>query len=378
MSFLWIAIVTVWAVFGIALLVRGLAWGKWRAFSHALAYHILIVGALVMVLPFAWMLSTSLKDFQSANQTPPSWMPTGVRYFASSPDGKGEIEVGIIQEDTPQPWETLQTLDKVTVAPIKDLNRETSHFEVSGMALRRERSPRWENYVEAWNSPAKGNPEAPVTFARYFWVSGVSTILTTLGTLLTSVLAAYAFAKMRFRGSGLLFYIVLATMMIPGQVLLIPNFLILSELPRFTFGLQWLDNYPSLIAPWLASVFAIFLLRQFFMGIPDELWEAAQLDGAGRWSYLWRIMVPMSVPALITAGLFVFLGEWNSLIWPLIVTTSPNMRTLMVGLQTLNDEMGNEYQILMAASTMAIAPILVAFFFLQRFFVEGVARVGIR
>ena len=167
-------------------------------------------------------------------------------------------------------------------------------------------------------------------------------------------------------------------MMVPGQVLLIPNFLILAQLPEWTFGMRWLDGYPALIAPWLASVFSIFLLRQFFLNVPDELWDAAQIDGAGRFAYLWRVMVPLSRPALVTAGIFIFLGQWNSLLWPLICTTSPHMRTLMVGLQTLNEEMRGDSHLLMAASTNAIMPVVILFFFLQRFFVAGIARAGIQ
>jgi len=389
---------------------RGIRRRSWKAVGHTAAYHALGAATVIMVLPFYWMVATSLKDFESANRPVPTWLPLGTKYFAPPPSTKpgevsvprsgeisaaanrsagprasaaqgpaatSEIEVGLIRAGN-LTWSEIRRKDSVVVAPVKRLQDQSAYYTVKGSGIRRERRPQWRNYVEAWNAPAKGNPENPVTFTRYFWVSGVTSLLTTLGTLITSVLAAYAFAKMRFRGRNLLFYLVLATMMVPGQVLLIPNFLILSALPDYSFGLRWLDNYPALVVPWLASVFGIFMLRQFFRGIPDELWDAAQIDGAGRFRYLWQIMLPLSKPAVITLALFAFLGEWNSLLWPLIVTTSPDMRTLMVGLQTFNEEMSGNSHLLMAAATIAVLPVVLLFFALQRFFVAGLSRTGFK
>ena len=160
-------------------------------------------------------------------------------------------------------------------------------------------------------------------------------------------------------------------MMVPGQVLLIPDYIILAHL-------GWLDTYKALVVPWLAGVFSIFLLRQFFMTLPDDLWDAAQIDGAGRWLFLWRVAVPLSVPVLITTGIFTFVATWNSLLWPLVVTSRPEMRTLMVGLQVFTNEAGGEIHLLMAASTFCILPVLALFFVFQRFFIEGIARSGLK
>lgn len=403
MIYFWILLIA-YAALWLAVLGRSLRRGHLRPVGRCLVYHALVLGAAFMILPFYWMVSTSFQDFQSANQTPPTWLPLGTQYFAPAPpeasappappeggadpadservkrppaNARGEIEVGLLS-DAGLPWKQIRTRQEVKVAPVDQLNDEAAAYVVSGAQLRRVRRPHWENYVEAWNAPAKGNPENPVTFTRYFYVSILTSVLTTVGTLFTSILAAYAFAKMRFRGRNAFFLIVLATMMVPSQVLIIPDFLILARLPDYTFGMRWLDNYPALIVPWLASVFSIFLLRQFFINIPDDLWDAAQIDGAGRFRYLWQVMVPLSKPALITAGIFIFLGEWNSLLWPLIVTTSPEMRTLMVGLQNFNEEMRGNFHLLMAASTIAIMPVVALFFFLQRFFVEGIARTGMQ
>jgi multiple sugar transport system permease protein len=163
----------------------------------------------------------------------------------------------------------------------------------------------------------------------------------------------------------------LMMMMVPGQVLLVPSYVILHQI-------GWLNTFYALIVPWMASMFAIFLLRQFMMSVPDDLWDAAQIDGAGRLRFLWTVVVPLSVPALITTGIFLFLGNWNSLLWPLIVTNSENMRTIQVGLQAFDQGSGTEYHLLMAASTIVIAPVVIVFFFAQRYFIEGIARSGIK
>jgi len=223
-----------------------------------------------------------------------------------------------------------------------------------------------ENYKVAWESPP-----GPMTFARYFWISFATGAATTLGVLLTSIPAAFALARMKFAGKGLVFYLVLATLMVPSQVLIIPNYLILERL-------GWLDGYAALIVPFLASVVTIFLLRQFFMTVPEELWHAAQLDGAGRFAFMWRILVPQAIPVIVAASIFTFLAQWNSLMWPLIVTTRPDMRTLMVGLQGFGQEAGGQTHLLMAAATFSMMPIVIAFFFLQRFFIQSVMRTGLK
>ena len=221
---------------------------------------------------------------------------------------------------------------------------------------------RWQNYVEAWNA-------AP--FGRYFFNSFFMAITTTVGEVFTTILAAYAFAKMKFFGKGPLFAILLGTMMIPGQMLLLPNYVTLARI-------GWLDTYQALIIPWLVSVFGIFLLRQFFMSIPDELRDAARIDGCSRFRFLFTIIVPLSKPAIFTVALLKFMGSWNSFQWVLIMTTSPKMRTVPVGLQVFSSEIGTAYEKLMAASVLAIIPILVLFLFTQKQFIQGVARTGIK
>lgn len=267
--------------------------------KKTLIYLVLIIGAAITLLPFLWMLSTSLKPSNEVMLMPPKWIPSEIQ---------------------------------------------------------------WQNFVEAWRM-------AP--FGRYLLNSIIVTVATTLGELITTVLAAYAFSKMKFWGRDILFTLLIATMMVPSEVLLIPNFVTLSNL-------GWIDRYPALIAPWLASVFAIFLMRQFFLGIPKELQYAAKIDGCGEFAYLWRIMIPLVKPALVTIALLKAINSWNAFLWPLIVTSSTEMRTLPVGLTAFSNEAGTVYELLMAASTMIILPMVVLYIVLQRYIIEGITRAGIK
>lgn len=219
------------------------------------------------------------------------------------------------------------------------------------------RHPHWHNYVEALR-------EAP--FGRYFFNSSVVAASVTAGVLFTALLAGYAFGAMQFRGRQVFFTLYLATMMIPFEVLMIPNYLLVAQL-------GWLNSYRALIIPWTANVFSVFLLTQFFRGLPRDFFEAAQLDGCGHWQFLWAIGRPLAQPALATVAIFAFLGSWNSLLWPLLVTNDDRMRPVEVGLSTFLQEQGNETHLMMAAATVVMLPVLIVFLLAQRRFIEGVA-----
>ncbi|HEX7587018.1 MAG TPA: carbohydrate ABC transporter permease [Anaerolineae bacterium] len=224
---------------------------------------------------------------------------------------------------------------------------------------------RWlfSNYVDAWN--AVGN------FPRYFANTLFMALATVVGVLITSTLAAYAFARMEFPGRDTLFIVLLATMMVPFEVTLVPNFIIIRNL-------QWSDHYEALIIPWIASAFSIFLLRQFFRSIPQELHDAAVMDGCTNLRFLSSIVLPLSRPALITSGLFTFLASWNSLMWPLLVTNRPEMRPIQVAMSTFIGDAGTQIQLLLAAVTISVIPVIIVYLILQRWFIEGIATVGIR
>lgn len=218
------------------------------------------------------------------------------------------------------------------------------------------------NYSKAWY---KNN------FDRYFFNSFYIAVVTTFFQIFTSALAAYAFAFMEFRGKNLLFMLFLATMMIPGQAILVPNYLILAKL-------SWIDTYWALIFPFCAAVFGIFLLRQFFMAVPRELFDAATIDGCGKFGFFWRILIPLSIPSVTTMGIFTFIGSWNSFLWALIVTHRDSLRTIQVGLSTFKDAEGTKFELLMAASTFCILPLIIGFFLAQKQFIEGISRSGMK
>ena len=231
----------------------------------------------------------------------------------------------------------------------------------------------WGNYENAWNR---------ANFSLFMWNSVRITAITIAGLLLFCLPAAYAFARMRFWGRNVMFGIMLATLMIPDIVTLIPNFLTvvwISRLSESVFGPAgaWLNNWPSLTIPFMASAFTIFLLRQFFAQIPDELWDAARIDGAGHLLFLTRVVVPLSKPAIMTVVMFAFIGSWNSLLWPLLVVQTDTWRPVAFGLtKFVQADAGDEFHLQMAASVIMILPILVLYFFAQKQFTEGIATTG--
>jgi multiple sugar transport system permease protein len=225
--------------------------------------------------------------------------------------------------------------------------------------------------VENYKSLFSPEHLAEFPVARWFLNSLGIASCTTLLVLIIASSAAYAFARLRFRGRDTLFLIVLATMMIPAQVSLIPVFLIVQKLGFF-------DSYAGIVLPGLAGAFGVFLLRQFFLQIPLELEEAAFLDGAGHLVVFTRIILPLSKPALATLAIFTFIGSWNDFVWPLIVTNNIQLRTLPVGLSIFQGRYTLEYGLTMAAAAVTTAPMIVAFLIFQRRITEGIALQGLK
>jgi len=268
-----------------------------------LTYGILFFGAFLSLIPFIWMISTSLKTLGEA---------LGTAFFPSS--------------------------------------------------------LRFENYVEAWQR---------AQFSEYFINSILITLITLAGELTFSILAAYAFAKMHFPGRNLIFTILLSTMMIPAMVFIIPNFLTVTWLGRIG-PIPWINNWPALTIPFMGSIFSIFLLRQFFAQVPDELFDAAQMDGAGHFRFLVQVVMPLSKAPLMVILVLSFIGTWNSLAWPMLVTNTPDWRPISVGLMNFVNEAGQEIHLTMAGAFITIIPILIIYFFTQRQFTESIARSGLK
>jgi ABC-type glycerol-3-phosphate transport system permease component len=231
------------------------------------------------------------------------------------------------------------------------------------------------NYAFAWER---------ANFAQTMWNSVRISAITVFGLLLFCVPAAYAFARMKFVGRNVLFAIMLTTLMIPDIVTLIPNFLTvvwISRLSETVFGPlgAWTDNWPALTIPFMASAFAIFLLRQFFAQIPEDLWDAARIDGAGHIRFMWSVVLPLSRAALMTVVTFAFIASWNSLQWPLLVVQSDTWRPVAFGLtKFVTADAGDEFHLQMAASVIMIIPIVIVYFVTQRQFTEGIASTGLK
>ena len=219
-----------------------------------------------------------------------------------------------------------------------------------------------ENFSRAWRF-------AP--FGRFYVNSILVAVSITMSQVVTSALAGYVFARVRFPGRNVIFYMYVATLIVPTQVTMLPLFLMMNEL-------KWINTYEGLIMPFLANAFVVFFLRQFFSTIPMELEDAAKIDGCGRTRFILRVLLPLSRPALASIGLFTFLGQWNSYIWPLIITNSTRMRTLPIGLRYFVEESGAQYNYMMAAALITVAPVVLLFFLAQRQFIESIARTGVK
>lgn len=220
----------------------------------------------------------------------------------------------------------------------------------------------WQNFSDALKS---------VPFRTYLFNSLFVAVCVTLGEIFTTILAAYAFVYIPFKFKNVLFIILVATMMVPSDILMIPNYVTLSNL-------GWINSYKALVLPWCASIFSIFLLRQQFSGVPSSYYKSAKMDGCSDLRYLFTILVPMSMPTIVSIGILKFISCWNSYMWPLIVTNSKDMRTLPVALAVFSTEAGTRYHILMAFSIMMVAPIIILYVFMQKYIIKGISKSGLK
>ena len=246
-----------------------------------------------------------------------------------------------------------------------------SSFMTRGETLRRVFIPdtvQWENYVVAWSEEDFG-----LYFENSLWIP----FLVVGGTLLFSLMTAYPLARMDFRGREPVFIVILATLMVPETVTMVPNFLTVTWLHQVS-PIPWLNNWPALTIPFMASAFSIFLLRQFMRGIPLELFEAARIDGAGHLRFLFQIVLPLCRAPLLTVGMFTFIGSWNALGWPLLVTSTPTWRPIAVALQKFVSEAGSEVHLQMSGAVIATIPVLILYGLVQKEFTEGISMSGLK
>lgn len=275
-----------------------------RYLGRIILYFLLIFGAALALLPFYWMISTSLMSLgETINR---KWLPA---------------------------------------------------------------VPQFVNYIDAWNE---------ADFAKYFLNSVIITATTIIGIMTTSILAGYAFGRMKFFGKDILFAILLSTLMIPESITLLPNLMLIRGNIIPLPGGSWMNTLQGLSVPFMANAFSIFLLKQFFAQIPHELWDAARIDGCGHFRFMVQVVLPISKAPIMTVLLFAFTGSWNAFAWPLLVTTRDTWRPIMVGLWTFVSEAGPETNLLMAGAVISLLPILVVYFITQKQFTEGIATTGLK
>lgn len=262
-------------------------------------YLFLTIVALATLLPFYWMIASSLKSSFEVIQVPPTLVPKAFL---------------------------------------------------------------WGNYTEALSM-------AP--FGRYFINTLIVTGLSIVTTVIIAILSAFAFSHLEFKGRDIVFSLFLASMMIPGEVLIITNFKTIA-------ALGWMDTYQALVVPYMANVLYIYMLREFFLKTPKQLYYAAKVDGANDWKFLWQIMVPMAKGSIITICILVGINSWNSFLWPLLVTNKESMRLLSNGLTAFQSDAGNRYELLMAASTIITMPVIVVYIFLHKKIMSGITVGGVK
>ena len=278
-----------------------------------LTYVVLTFGALIMIMPFAWMVSTSIK-------------------------------------------------------PDSEIFSDTIHWIPSELDL--------QNYVDAVDQ---------TDMPRLFLNSTFVTFVAVVSQVILGSMAGYAFARLTFRGKNTLFFILLTTMMVPFEVLIIPVFLLIRAFPLAggndilgQGGTGLINTFAGIMFPNFVSVFSVFLFRQFYLSFPKEIEEAAIVDGASRVGVYWRILIPNSRPVMGTMALFAFLWSWNDFLWPLVVVKQESLKTLQLGLSVFDQEAGTEWAELMAASVLAVIPIILLYIFLQRFLVSGGLTSGLK
>jgi multiple sugar transport system permease protein len=348
---------------------------------------VLLTGTVIFMVPFVWLLSTSLKDDEDIFTTQIRLIPqrpvemtfNGKSLVLVTVDGEkavaGQETVANVtgQKDLTAPlWANVaDNEDTISVAPVVAGNVLGPERKVNPDAVAKVKKVGavWENYPDS----LKYLPEETHHGLVYLMNTLIITGLSIVGTLLTASMVAFSFARLRWPGKDALFVLLLSTMMLPYAVTMIPQFLIWEQLGFFnTLVPLWAGAFMG------GGAFNIFLLRQFFMTIPSELEEAAKIDGCTYWRTFWTIMLPLVRPAMATVAIFTFMGAWNNFMGPLIYVSSPTKMPVAYALQLYQSVHGGEFGYLMAASTMVMLPVLLVFFFCQRYFIQGITLTGLK
>jgi multiple sugar transport system permease protein len=337
-------------------------------FSHGL---IIFVG-LFFAVPFLWMVLTAFKSDQDVFHTPPRWLPyDNVRVEVDGeklPLYTVKTEIGVRELAMVQIVEGVGTfVDPANPGQVLEYKLQQGTERIAEPIM--EVSFRWQNFPDAMNRGSR--PSVGASFWRYLRNSLIIAFFAIVGTLVSNTPVAYAFARLKFPGRDILFVFVLATMMLPFQVTMIPIYLFFNDF------LGWGDTFLPLIIPtFFANAFDVFLLRQFFRTIPEEMCDAARVDGASEFQIFTHIVLPLSVPVLATVTVFTFLWAWNDFTGPLLFLHSPRNFTMALGLQDFRGQRTMVWNQMMAAATVFTVPIVIAFFFAQKTFIQGIKLTG--
>jgi multiple sugar transport system permease protein len=332
-------------------------------------FLIVAFGSLFFLLPFIWMLSTALKSDLDIFRSPPTWLPYDIKQVTIN--GEQFPLYNVIQEDGVSKQLASVSVKKgvgIFIDPANPSQQLEIKMKFASPVL--VVSPRWQNFVDALERADR--PGSGINFFTYIKNSLILSFFNIIGTLISCTTAAYAFSRVKWPGRDILFILVLSTMMLPFQVTMIPLYVFFSKI-------HWTNTFLPLIVPaFFGNAFFIFLLRQFFLTIPEEMCDAARADGASNWQIFTKIVLPLSKPVLATVVIFTFLGTWNDFLGPLLYLTDPKLFTMAIGLQDFQGRYSASWNLLMAASVTFTVPIIVAFFFAQKTFIEGVKMTGLK
>jgi len=338
--------------------------GNRMTLTDVLTYSYLIIGTFVMFLPVVWLVMSSFKTPSQLIESPPTFLP----YRSETITLEGYPRPLPLYEVTLEDG-TVKTMAQVAGSPaimrvIDPQNPDAEAVMVKTADARAIRYPffSFDNYTGAIER---------FQFTTYLTNSVVVTVTATLLTLLINSMAAFGLSKYRFRGRDALFLVMLSTLMVPVSVIIIPAYLVISDV-------GWNNNLLGVIVPGAATPTGVFLLRQYMLTIPDELIDSARVDGASEWRIYWQVILPLAAPALAVLAIFSVMWRWNDFLWPLIVLTRSELFTLQVGLNSFQGELNTEWNYVLAMTVLTLLPITVVFALLQRFITTGIATTGMK
>jgi len=334
-----------------------LHWTDWASYAY------LLLGLLVMFGPVLWLVMSSFKTESALSQFPPTFLPYSQK-TAVVAGHEQPLPLFTVKDEQGRSRELAQVRRIGIVATMVDPKQPDTEIRV-GI---NERKPVNElkfasgNYTELFGKFA---------FGTYLWNSVFITVVATLITLLINSMAAFALSKYQFTGQKTVFVMIIATLMIPPTIILVPAFLVVS-------GMGLLNNLWGVILPAVATPTGVFLLRQYMLTIPDELLEAARMDNASEWRIYWKIVLPLAAPAMAVLAIFSFMWRWNDFLWPLIVLSKSEHFTLQLALNSFQGELNTQWHYLLAMTVITLVPITIVFTFLQKYIATGIAGAGVK